>query len=200
MQITRLTAIQGAMLALYSVTQLKGPEQLVPQQRDRVYHPPPVGVSYDDNDTVFGQILRGEIPANTLSESDNLLTFSDIRPRAPLHALVIPKRRIGSVFDLNATTDLPMLYEMEETALKLLNATAPDAYLSGDYTLCFHIPPHNSVDHLHLHVLAPASEMNLLSRWIIYKTGTRNAADLDSVLSRLERGLPSVPYERPPLR
>ena len=65
------------------------------------YHSPPERMSnYDNNDTVFGSILRGDLPAVTLAESSRMLAIEDIKPRAPLHALVIPKAFVGSVFDL----------------------------------------------------------------------------------------------------
>ena len=46
--------------------------------------------SYDDQN-IFAKILRGEIPNNTVYESDHALAFRDIEPQAPTHVLVIPK-------------------------------------------------------------------------------------------------------------
>ena len=45
---------------------------------------------YDDQN-IFARILRGEIPNNTLLETEHTLAFHDIRPQAPVHVLVIPK-------------------------------------------------------------------------------------------------------------
>ncbi len=45
---------------------------------------------YDDQN-VFAKILRGEIPNDTVLETEHSLAFRDIRPQAPLHVLVIPK-------------------------------------------------------------------------------------------------------------
>lgn len=123
------------------------------------FHSPPLDAVnqfdyYNDNWTAFGAILRGESPAQVLAETTNSLAFKNIHPLAPLHVLVIPKQFIGSVFDLTVA-DLPILDEMNQTALKILSEHYPDTILKSDYRLCFHIPPFNSVDHLHLHVLAP---------------------------------------------
>lgn len=46
--------------------------------------------AYDDQN-IFAKILRGEIPNNTVVETDHTLAFADIRPQAPHHVLVIPK-------------------------------------------------------------------------------------------------------------
>ncbi len=45
---------------------------------------------YDDQN-IFAKILRGEIPNQTVAETDHTLAFSDIYPQAPVHVLVIPK-------------------------------------------------------------------------------------------------------------
>ena len=46
--------------------------------------------AYDDQN-IFAKILRGEIPNNTVKETEHTLAFADIRPQAPHHVLVIPK-------------------------------------------------------------------------------------------------------------
>lgn len=53
--------------------------------------------------TVFDKILRKEIPADVVYEDDDVLAFRDIRPQAPVHVLVIPKRRLSTLAD--ATED-----------------------------------------------------------------------------------------------
>jgi diadenosine tetraphosphate (Ap4A) HIT family hydrolase len=215
---SRPAVLQSIMLSLFSYPLVKddptsspsssmNPIEQLPQPKGTFeYHEPPVGVDneeedsnhyYDDNWTVFGQILRGESPAVTYAESDNLLAFEDMHPRAPLHALIIPKRFIGSVFDLSLLQDQTLLEEMQHMAENLLQEQYPAAYLSGDYTLCFHIPPFNSVDHLHLHVLAPASHMKTYFRFIKYQIGTLWCTSLRTVRNRLRAGKPAVPYQRP---
>ena len=60
--------------------------------------------AYDDNN-IFARILRGEIPNDTVVETEHTLAFRDIRPQAPLHVLVIPKGRYVAYddFALEAT-------------------------------------------------------------------------------------------------
>ncbi|MAM63930.1 HIT domain-containing protein [Maritimibacter sp. UBA3975] len=44
-----------------------------------------------DNQNIFAKILRGEIPNDTVLETDHTLAFNDIAPQAPVHVLVIPR-------------------------------------------------------------------------------------------------------------
>ena len=44
-----------------------------------------------DSENIFAKILRGEIPNDTVMETEHTLAFRDIRPQAPAHVLVIPK-------------------------------------------------------------------------------------------------------------
>lgn len=50
-----------------------------------------------ERDCVFCRIVRRELPATIVFENERLLAFDDIRPRAPVHVLVIPKRHIASL-------------------------------------------------------------------------------------------------------
>jgi histidine triad (HIT) family protein len=55
-----------------------------------------------DTDCLFCKIGAGEIPADVIHETDELLAFRDINPQAPTHALIIPKRHIASINELEA--------------------------------------------------------------------------------------------------
>ena len=57
---------------------------------------------YSNNPSVFGKILRGESPARMYLESTDLLAFCDRSPKAPLHALIIPKRYVKTVYSLRS--------------------------------------------------------------------------------------------------
>lgn len=49
-------------------------------------------MAYDyDDQNIFARILRGELPNDTVLETEHSLAFNDIAPQAPVHALVIPK-------------------------------------------------------------------------------------------------------------
>ena len=48
-------------------------------------------------DTIFGRILRGEIPCDEVYSDDRCLAFRDVAPQAPVHVLVIPRQPIESL-------------------------------------------------------------------------------------------------------
>lgn len=54
--------------------------------------------------SLFTKIIEGEIPAHKILENDQFLAFLDIRPIKPGHTLVIPKREVDYVFDLDDKT------------------------------------------------------------------------------------------------
>jgi histidine triad (HIT) family protein len=58
-------------------------------------------VEYDHNN-IFARILRGEVPCQKVYEDAHVLAFSDIRPQAPVHVLVIPKGAYASLDDFAA--------------------------------------------------------------------------------------------------
>lgn len=51
-------------------------------------------------DCVFCKIINGEIPSEKVYEDEDVLAFKDINPCAPIHILVIPKKHIGSLVEL----------------------------------------------------------------------------------------------------
>ncbi|MDR2747108.1 MAG: HIT domain-containing protein, partial [Treponema sp.] len=74
------------------------------------------------SDCIFCKIVKGEIPAKKLYEDEELLAFHDVNPQAPVHFLVIPKRHIPSVMELDRE-DAPLLgrllYKARELAEEL---------------------------------------------------------------------------------
>ena len=51
---------------------------------------------------LFCKIMKGEIPSTKVYEDDEILAFRDINPLAPVHVLVIPKKHISSLAELNS--------------------------------------------------------------------------------------------------
>ncbi len=51
--------------------------------------------------SIFSKIVRGQIPAHKIAEDDNYLAFLDINPLAEGHTLVIPKKEVDYIFDLD---------------------------------------------------------------------------------------------------
>lgn len=55
-------------------------------------------------DTIFTKIIKGEIPSYKIAENENYFAFLDINPNAKGHALVIPKKPVDKLFDLDDET------------------------------------------------------------------------------------------------
>ena len=57
-------------------------------------------------DCLFCKIVKGEIPSTKVYEDDEILAFRDINPVAPVHVLVIPKKHIKSLINLEENDEL----------------------------------------------------------------------------------------------
>jgi histidine triad (HIT) family protein len=101
-------------------------------------------------DTIFGRIIRGEIPARIVHDDDLCLAFHDVSPQAPVHVLVIPKKPIPSLQDAEAA-DRDLLGHLVLVATRL----ARDLGLDRGYRLVVNCGPDGgqSVNHLHVHLL-----------------------------------------------
>ncbi len=101
--------------------------------------------------TLFGKIIRREIPADILYEDEHCLAIPDINPQAPTHVLVIPKKEIATLSDAGAQ-DQALLGHLMLAAGKIARQLGV-----GD---AFRVVVNNgaeagqSVFHLHLHILA----------------------------------------------
>lgn len=70
------------------------------------------------SDCIFCKIASGEIPANKIHEDDDIVAFHDLHPVAPVHFLVIPKRHIPSMAEVQAE-DSPLLGKLMTMVGKL---------------------------------------------------------------------------------
>ena len=100
--------------------------------------------------TIFGKIIRREIPADIVYEDDRALAFRDINACAPVHVLVIPKREIVNIGSMTAedVADMGHLLHVcklvaEQEGLADFRVVANSGAGAGQ-----------SVFHLHFHVLA----------------------------------------------
>lgn len=113
---------------------------------------------FDDNKTVFGKILRGELPCHIIHETEELLVFDDISPASQNHWLVIPKKHISQPMALTPD-DAPLLDNMVQTAKDLVAKykynTSTTENNADVVVMGFHRFPFLSVYHLHMHVIFP---------------------------------------------
>lgn len=103
------------------------------------------------SDCIFCRIVQGELPCDRLLETDEILAFHDIRPQAPVHVLLIPKRHIAGNNDV-ADTDALLIGRLFTAARDL---AARLGVAQSGYRLVFNCNGHGqqTVFHLHLHLL-----------------------------------------------
>lgn len=58
------------------------------------------------NDCLFCKIIKGDIPSDKVYEDEEILAFKDINPVAPIHILVIPKKHISSLIDIEPEDEM----------------------------------------------------------------------------------------------
>lgn len=100
--------------------------------------------------TIFNKIIKGEIPSEKVYETDNVLAFKDINPKAPVHILIIPKKEIKDLQSLQPE-DYPVIMEIVQAAQKI----ASDLGVADGYRLLTNNGPlaGQEVFHLHFHLL-----------------------------------------------
>lgn len=70
-------------------------------------------------DTIFTKIIKGEIPCHKIYEDDKTLAFLDIHPKTPGHTLVIPKKQVEFVWDLDDEDYQAVMAIAKKVALRL---------------------------------------------------------------------------------
>ena len=103
-------------------------------------------------DTIFGKIIRGELPADVVYEDDDVLAFRDVNPQAPVHILIIPKQKEIPTLNDAGVEDQALLGHMMLTAAKLAKQEGLD---ERGYRLIMNCNAEGgqTVYHLHLHLV-----------------------------------------------
>jgi histidine triad (HIT) family protein len=101
-------------------------------------------------DCLFCRIVRGEIPTKKVYEDEETFVFEDIKPQAPTHVLIIPKKHIVDVKEAKAE-DAEIIGKLHLVAAKI----ARNRNIENGYRTVFNVGPGagQSVFHLHLHLL-----------------------------------------------
>ncbi|KAM4772838.1 adenosine 5'-monophosphoramidase HINT3 [Rhinophrynus dorsalis] len=142
-----------------------------------------VDLSSIDQSCIFCRIANKlESGAQLLHSDDDLVCFKDIRPGAPHHYLVVPKKHVGNCKTLNKD-HIPLVKAMIEVAKKILQRNSITDL--QDVRFGFHYPPFCSIAHLHMHVLAPVSQLGFLSR-MIYRLNSYWFITADQLIERLQ--------------
>ena len=102
-----------------------------------------------ESDCLFCRIIRGEIPAKVVRETEDCIAFRDINPQAPVHILVIPREHVPS---LDAARDAAIVGKLALFAAELARA---EGIAEGGYRTVINTNADagQTVFHLHLHLL-----------------------------------------------
>ena len=103
------------------------------------------------NECLFCMMVSGDIPCEKVYENELILSFRDIDPKAPTHILIIPKKHIETLNEINEN-DQDLLGELLLTAKKIAKDEGIDA--SG-YRTVFNCNADGgqTVFHIHMHLL-----------------------------------------------
>jgi histidine triad (HIT) family protein len=103
-----------------------------------------------DPSNVFAKILRGEMPAQKVYETDKVLAFMDIMPRADGHVLVIPKAAARNILDIHPDDLADLSRAVQFVAKGVKRAMAADGLTIQQFN---ESAGGQVVFHIHVHVL-----------------------------------------------
>jgi len=103
------------------------------------------------SDCLFCKIIEGEIPAEKVYESENIIGFRDINPVGPIHVLFVPKKHYPTLNDV-PEVELPMLCDIMKGALEVAKKEGID---KTGYRIVSNINKDagQEVFHLHVHLI-----------------------------------------------
>lgn len=100
--------------------------------------------------TIFGKIIKGELPSEKVFENERILAIKDIHPIAPVHLLIIPKKEIASL-QAAAEEDLALIAE----AILIAQQLAQQFGIEKGYRLLTNngSDAGQTIFHLHFHLI-----------------------------------------------
>ena len=112
------------------------------------------------SDCLFCKIVKGKIPCTKVYEDDQVLAFDDIQPMAPVHVIVIPKKHISTLLDIDSRNI--------SLAGDLISAAQKVAKIKGIDEKGFRVAINCNAEggqvvfHLHMHILGGRELQDLL--------------------------------------
>ncbi len=103
-------------------------------------------------ETVFAKIISGELKADIVYEDDLCLAFKDVNPVAPTHILLIPKKEIAKLSDLDPEVDAELMGHLLVSVKKITNMLG----IADSYRVIINngAGAGQTVYHLHLHIIS----------------------------------------------
>ncbi|MCZ8314780.1 HIT family protein [Phreatobacter sp.] len=146
-----------------------------------------MSAAYDPNN-VFAKILRGEMPAHKVYETDKVLAFMDIMPRADGHVLVIPKAAARNILDINPDDLAELAKAVQFVAKGVKKAMAADGLTIQQFN---ESAGGQVVFHIHVHVLPRWDGVALRPHTGAMENGevlAKHAATIRSALEAMQAG------------
>ena len=101
--------------------------------------------------SIFSKIIAGQIPCYKIAENDHFIAFLDVFPLKKGHVLVVPKKEVDYIFDLDNETYLGLMVFSKEVALAMKKAIPCNRIALNVFGL--------EVPHAHVHLI-PMNTMN----------------------------------------
>ena len=111
---------------------------------------------------VFCDLLKDG--SKVIQSNGDVATFKDRSPASDHHYLVVPTKFVTNPKTLESQ-HIPLIHDLESFALDFIKSTIGERFDNKELLIGFHWPPFISVEHLHLHVIYPKSNLNQLGRW-----------------------------------
>jgi histidine triad (HIT) family protein len=140
-------------------------------------------MTYDDSN-VFAKILRGELPAQTIYETDHVLAFMDIMPRGDGHALVIPKAKARNILDVDPEVWAELMKAVQVVAKASKAAFDADGVTVQQFN---ESAGGQVVFHLHVHVIPRFEGVPLKPHTGRMEDGAVLSANADKLRAALAR-------------
>jgi histidine triad (HIT) family protein len=101
---------------------------------------------------IFCKIVNGELPSRKAYESDTVVAFHDITPKAPVHAIIVPKKHIDTMNEVETGTDDTVIAELFHAARQIARELG---IAESGYRLVNNCNSDSGmeVSHLHIHIL-----------------------------------------------
>lgn len=98
-------------------------------------------------DSVFTKIVKGQLPAHKIYEDDKTMAFMDIHPAQPGHVVVIPKKQVSFIWDMDSEDYIALMQTVQKVGRRLRQAF-PDKKRIG-----IQVEGLGMSDHAHVNVL-----------------------------------------------
>jgi len=115
-----------------------------------------------ENNCIFCKIIEGEIPSITVYEDDNFKAIFDISPASKGHTLVIPKKHMTNIYEMDetvATTALPTISKIASAIKEVLHCDGINIIQNNG------LAAGQSVFHLHFHIIPRFTDDNVITPW-----------------------------------